>query len=219
MVRYRSLLLTLTCFSVLSGGSALADLVTVVSDASTQGAATDPSDPRITTGDISGLTFTPVAPGAYGTFTPLPPGSPTGTIVINLPPAPAPDPSDYATLGNSGLFLATFTLPTVYSNIQLAGLANVDDWGYAFLNGNPISSQLTEFGNVALGTTNAAFFQSGINTLVVTDYNTGGPSGAAFYANITFNATAVPEPSSLVIALGSSILLFAGVRGWRRRLA
>jgi len=218
MVRYWSLLLTLTCFSVLSGGPALADLVTVVSDASTQGAATAATDPGIISGDITGLTFTPVAPGAYGTFTPLPPGSPSGTMVINLPPAPASDPSIYST-GNSGLFLATFTLPTVYSFIQLAGLANVDDWGYAFLNGNPISSQLTEFGNVALGTTNAAFFQPGLNTLVITDYNTGGPSGSAFYANITFNTPAVPEPSSLVIALGSSVLLFAGVRGWRRRLA
>ncbi len=218
MVRYRSLLLTLTCFSVLSGGPALADLVTVVSDASTLGAATDPSDSRITTGDISGLTFTPVAPGAYGTFTTPPPGSPTGTIVINLPPAPAPDPSDYATLGNSGLFLATFTLPAVYSNISLAGAANVDDYGSAFLNGHLLSSGLDEFDNVAFNTTDPTFFQPGSNTLVITDYNVGGPSGAAFYANITFNTAAVPEPSSLVIAVGS-VLLFAGVRGWRRRLA
>jgi hypothetical protein len=93
----------------------------------------------------------------------------------------------------------TFTLPPAFSRIQLAGAANVDDYGRAFLNGHPLTPSLTsvtaapitEEGNTTFSTTNADWFVPGTNELLVSDWNTGGPSGAAFYAVVSF----IPVPS------------------------
>ena len=91
----------------------LATTITVKSDATNQGAAVgSTSDPRLTSGDISGLTFTPVGTDNLGTFTQPPPGSPSGTIVVQVPP----ECGYYC--GQSGFVLATFTLPSTFSSIS-----------------------------------------------------------------------------------------------------
>jgi hypothetical protein len=187
--------------------------VTIVleSDASTLAAALGPGVPsddlfnQLDSGDISGLNFQAADVGAFGTDTPIPGGAPSGTQVINIPPGD----------GENGFFKISFVLPVGFQAIQLAGAANVDDYGRAFLNGNPISPSMssddsgliTEFGDAQFSTTNAAFFQVGTNELVIADDNIpGGSSGAAFYATISFQAgPSTPPPS-----LGSPAKLFSG---------
>ena len=44
------------------------------------------SDPSLASGDISGLTFSPVGTDNEGTFTPVPSGAPLRTIVVQVPP-------------------------------------------------------------------------------------------------------------------------------------
>jgi hypothetical protein len=156
----------------------------LVSDANTL--ASSQSDlTTLDAGDTSELTFQPVVVGAYGTYTPVPSPAPAGTEVVQIPPAD----------GESGFFKTTFVLPKNFSAIHLHGGANVDDYGRAFLNGHPLSPSLTsgdsaklsENGDATFDATNAAWFVSGTNELLVADWNSGGgPSGAAFYAAITF---------------------------------
>jgi len=154
--------------------------VTVQSDSSAQAAPIPVNDPRLFSGNTQGLSFQAVDVGAFGTFTPVPPGAPANAVVVNIPPDD----------GESGFFKTIFTLPSAFTGIQLSGSANVDDDGFAFLNGNLISSQLTEFGNVAFSTTNPQFFKPGLNELVISDNNNGfGPSGAAFFASISYTPT------------------------------
>jgi hypothetical protein len=214
--------LTLAVIGV--GSPAIADSITVQSDANTLGAALGPvgaPSPTVETqldaGDTSGLTFTSAAVGSYGTFTPVPPGAPVGTEVLNIPPAPTGD-------GGNGFFEVTFTLPTGFTGASIMGAANADDLGRVFLNGNPLSPSLfsgdpntiTEFGNAAFSSSNAAYFQAGQNVLLVADANTGGgPSGAAFYATVTYNTANVPEPG--VVALLAGMLLPCLVRRRRRK--
>lgn len=172
--------LVMACVLYVSASRAYAqsNTVTLESDASTLAASTPLNDPSLFSGNVHGLTFQPVDVGAFGTFTPIPPGAPPTAEVVNIPPGN----------GQSGFFMVTFTLPNTFSNIQLNGLANVDDVGFAFLNGNLISSQLTEFGNVSFSATNRQFFQPGINVLVISDNNTGGgPSGASFFGVVTYD--------------------------------
>lgn len=186
--------------------NAWADSLTIQSDASNLGAAVaSSSDPTLTTGDTSGLTFTPVAPDTGGTFTSPPPGSPAGTLVVEVPPGCGDD------CGGSGFVEQTFVLPSNFTAASLSGAGNVDDWGYVFLNGNLISGQLSEFGDVTFSTNVLADFQSGVNTLVISDSNSGGgPSGVAYYAVINYETSAVPEPGSMLL-LGSGLVSLAGV--------
>lgn len=189
-----------------------AGTITVQSDLTNTGASVSSvSDPRLTSGDISGLTFTPVV-ASIESWTGVPPGAPAGTTVLQIPPGCG------TYCGLSGFIETTFTLPAIFSAISLTGAGNVDDWGYVFLNGNLISpQQLTEFGNVGFGTNNAAYFLSGLNTLVISDSNSGGgPSAVAFYANINYSTSVTPEPSTMImLATG-----LAGVAGAiRRKLA
>src|SRR6266700_1772130 len=142
------LTLLFICAAV-TGIKAQTNTITLQSDASTLAAATALNDPRLSSGNTQGLTFQPVAVGAFGTFTPVPLGAPPAAAVVNIPPGD----------GESGFFKVTFTLPSTFSGIQLNGSANVDDGGVAFLNGNLISSQFTEFGDVAFSTANPQFFQ------------------------------------------------------------
>jgi hypothetical protein len=186
--------------------------VTVQSDASNTGASVaSTSDSRLTSGDISGLTFSPVGTVDTGSFTYAPPGSPAVTIQVQVPP----QPSYYQ--GNSGFIETTFTLPAGFSGISLLGAANVDDWGYVFLNGYLISPLLNQNGNTAFSTSNPLYFLQGPNTLVISDSNVGGgPSGVAFYANIDYSASAVPEPASMIM-LATGLAGLAGAI--RRKLA
>jgi hypothetical protein len=162
--------------------------IVLTSDADTL-AASKNDESALDTGDTSGLTFQPVIVGSYGTYTPVPPQSAEGAEVVQIPPAD----------GENGFFKMTFTLPPGFSRIQLAGAANVDDYGRAFLNGHPLTPSLTsvtaapitEEGNTTFSTTNADWFVPGTNELLVSDWNTGGPSGAAFYAVVSF----IPVPS------------------------
>lgn len=202
------------CLSSL-GLPASADTITVQSDASTLAAGLGPGAPSpanaalLDSGDTTGLTFSLVDPGAEGTFTSVPPGAPAGTLVVNIA---------LPTLGEgeSGFFKTTFTLPSVFSGISLAGAANVDDFGRIFLNGHPISPSptsgdpniITEFGNAAFSTSDSSFFQSGENVLLVADDNAGGgPSGAAYFATISFStASVVPEPGVFALPAGIGTL-------------
>lgn len=119
---------------LLISSSLSATVIVLKSDATNQGAAVGSiTDPRLTSGDITGLTFTPVGTDDLGTFTQPPPGAPAGTIVVQVPP----ECGYYC--GQSGFVLVTFALPSVFSGIALSGAGNVDDWGYAFLNGTAIS--------------------------------------------------------------------------------
>lgn len=135
--------------------------------------------------DVLGLTFTRAVVGRFYTLTPIPPGAPDGTEVLNIPPGD----------GRSGYFKVTFVAPEHFSKVQLDGKANVDDTGRVYLNGNaispPIFSQgaISEFGNIPFSANTPALFKPGkVNDILVSDVNTGaGPSGAAFYVRITFN--------------------------------
>jgi hypothetical protein len=178
-------------------------LVTVVlkSDASTLATALGPGEPSsslfnlLDSGNISNLIFQAADVGAFGTYTPVPGSAPAGTQVINIPPDD----------GENGFFKVSFVLPAGFQAVSLAGAANVDDYGRAFLNGNPISPSMSssgsiaEYGDTPFSTTNAAFFQAGTNDLVIADANTGGgPSGAAFYATVTYHtATVLTAPRGL----------------------
>jgi hypothetical protein len=134
--------------------------------------------------NVRNLPFRPVVAGRFYTFTPIPPGAPRGTQVVNIPPGD----------GRSGYFRLAFIAPEGFSSVRLKGFANADDTGRVFLNGTAISPSLfspdaiTEFGNVSFSVNNAAWFRSGtINEILISDLNTGaGPSGAAFYFTITF---------------------------------
>ena len=128
--------------------------------------------------------FASAVVGRFFTWTPIPEGAPKGTEVINIPPGD----------GRSGYFKWTFIAPREFSIVHLAGRANADDAGRVFVNGTPISppifshDAIREFGNVAFSRDDAALFYKGtINEIVLSDVNTGaGPSGAAFYVQITF---------------------------------
>lgn len=119
--------------------------------------------------------------GAFGTKTPVPPRSPAGTEVVQIPPAD----------GENGFFVLSFSLPQDVGEIQLLGSANADDNGRVFLNGYPVTPSIasgdpatvSEFGNVVFAVSNASWFNSGTNQLVISDWNGGGgPSGIAFFA-------------------------------------
>ena len=196
---------------VLVASPLLATTITVKSDATNVGASVaSATDPRLASGDISGLAFSAVGIDNEGSFTAVPPGAPSGTIVVQVPP----ECGYYC--GQSGFVMTTFTLPSTFSGISMTGAANVDDGGYAFLNGHVISTVFSEFGNTALGTNNESYFVSGVNTLVISDSNSGGgPSAVAFYADITYSATATPEPSTM-LTLVSGVLGLAGLA--RKRL-
>ena len=71
--------------------------IVLKSDANTL-AASQSDETALDNADTSGLTFAPVLVGAYGTYTAAPPGAPSGTEVVQIPPAD----------GESGFFKVTF---------------------------------------------------------------------------------------------------------------
>ena len=183
-----------------------ANSITIVSDGSTLAAATSSSFVGLTTGDTTGLTFTPADVGAYGTYTAPPPGSPAGTDVINIHPGN----------GQYGFFEVAFTLPSGATNVSINGSANVDDFGWIFINGHQIGSEASEYGNATFSSTLASNFFVGVNEFLVSDINSGGgPSGAAFYATVSYDVSTTPLPAALpLFATGLGAL---GLLGWRRK--
>ena len=188
-------------------GSSSADFITVKSDATTLAASTGDLA-RLSSGNASGLTFVAADPSNEGSNTSAPTGAPTGTLTINIPPGN----------GQSGFFESIFTLPSLYSAISLAGAGNVDDEGAVYLNGHLISgalqssTELNQFDSRTFSTSIAAYFVAGQNVLLVADDNSGGgPSGAAYFATISYT-NAVPEPSSLALCLVATLGLFVKSR-------
>jgi hypothetical protein len=183
-----------------------ANSITIVSDGSTLAAATSTTyfDTTSNTSDTTGLTFTPALVGAYGTFTSVPPGAPAGADVINIPPG-----DEY------GFFKVNFTLPNGATNVSISGAANVDDQGYIFINGNQIG-YTTETANATFNSNIALNFVVGVNEFLVSDINSGGgPSGAAFFATVTYDVSQTPLPAALpLFATGLGAL---GLLGWRRK--
>jgi hypothetical protein len=117
--------------------------------------------------------------------------------------------------------MVTFALPSGFTGVTLSGAANADDLGRLFLNGTALTPSLysgngiSEFGNYQFSTSDSTMFHSGTNVIILADDNAGGgPSGAAFYANISYAASAVPIPGAvLLLAPG-----LAGLAAMRRRL-
>lgn len=160
-------------------------------------------DPRLSSGDTTGLVFTPVAAGSA----PTPSGMPSGTIQVRVPGGPDPDHNFL-----SGFIETTFNLPVDFHGASLTGEAFVDDVGYVYLNGHLISGEILSTGNASFAT--SLYFQEGINTLVISDWNEyGGASGATYYANINYNT---PEPTSMLM-LATGLAGLGGVI--RRKLA
>lgn len=177
---------------------AQAGTIVLISDGNTLATSLSVSDSRLTSGDVSGLSWTNATADSLGTFTSVPAGASAGTKVINIS----------AGGDASGFFELTFTLPSNYTAASISGAANIDDEGFVFLNGHAIGSA-TEYGDSAF--TSSSYFQSGVNTFVVSDINSGGgPSGAAFYANIAYSAT--PEPGTWIMMIAGFGLLGMALR-------
>lgn len=199
-------LATMTAAGALLPATASANTITIQSNGSTLAGATALNDPALATGDTTGVTFGPDLEGSFGTFTPVPPGAPAGTEVINIPPGD----------GESGFYLVDFTLPTGATDVSINGAANVDDEGFVFVNGNSLAFA-TEFGNATFSSSNPAIFNAGLNQFLVSDNNSGGgPSGAAFFATVTY--AAVPEPAAWAMMLVGFAGLGAAMRS-RQKLA
>jgi hypothetical protein len=199
-----------------------AGTITIESDLNTTGYEVPLNDPTIFNGDVSGLTPVTVQGDSSGTFTAPPSGAPLTALTINLPfdPSYAQVPiSGYSQTWPSGLFEVSFNLPAGFSGANLSGAGNVDDEGGAFLNGVLVSSSttaLSESGNVTFGTTDDSLFHAGLNTLVISDNNSGyGPSGVAFYATVNYNT--VPEGGNVYMLPCFALTCFA-MAAYRRRV-
>lgn len=154
----------------------------VLATAMGPGAASSTVMTELEGGTIGGLSFSPALVGSYDSNTQVPTGAPSGTQVINIPPGD----------GESGFFEIDFTMPSSFTSVQLSGAANIDDEGQVFLNGTPITPALgspgmiNEYSNTTFSTSDATLFYPGVNVIVISDANLGGPSAAAFYITITF---------------------------------
>jgi hypothetical protein len=124
---------------------------------------------------------------------------------------------------DSAVFEFTFDMSQfIVGTASLSGLWAVDNLGTVSLNGTELASFSTTttatfddiLANGAYGTSDAALFNSGMNTLRFELQDDGGPAG--FRATAVVTATPVPVPGALSLALGG-MAAFGALRVMRRR--
>ncbi|MEN6357364.1 MAG: PEP-CTERM sorting domain-containing protein [Armatimonadota bacterium] len=121
------------------------------------------------------------------------------------------------------IYSTTFSLPENYDTPLISMVFACDDGADAYLNGHLIGSGghlevLTNF-----GTSNSAFFNSGLNVLQFYAHNnvfvSFNPSGLTFSGIVTYSPNAVPEPSSFAAILsGISVTCISLRKKKRQRL-
>jgi hypothetical protein len=149
-------------------------------------------------------------PGGIGTADPLwtySVGGASGSAVIMTPhPAYAPPISGSRWINTSGsstvadlgcnttvTYTATFTLPENFTAASISGSVHADNAAGVYVNGNllvqqPQISTFANFQNPAtpFASSSPAFFQSGTNTLVVTNLDLDCPNGIDLRADVTY---------------------------------
>lgn len=184
--------------TVLQGVTKAADGPFTIEGGGTKVVVTDPANAWITT-PIDGSEW------IWDEALVTPPGGSFGgpvTFVVSF----LLDGFDVSTAALSGFF-AVDDLVTITLNDYLIG-ADVDAY-------NPPPANWADY--QAYGTSNASFFNEGLNTLKFTVYNTGGyPAG--LNATVLVEAAAVPVPAALPL-LGGAIAGLGMIARKRKRQA
>ncbi|MGI8801942.1 MAG: DUF11 domain-containing protein [Solirubrobacteraceae bacterium] len=100
------------------------------------------------------------------------------------------------------VYTATFTLPAGYTAPSISGSFLADDLGTVALNGTNLAGNASYVTPVNFSSSSPANFHAGVNQLVFTVTDTGGPNGVDFSATVSFTQpadlsvtkTAAPDP-------------------------